>query len=254
MRITFHEWQNIGADRKMAGPGENDVEVWLGGVPDGEAELSACLQILNEPERLRVERFQVPKARNEFVFGRAMMRLILGSVLKTDPAEISIDYDKRGKPRLGGGFSENDLSFNLAHSHSLVAMALTRGRAVGIDIEWMQREVDWSLIAGRIFSADELGELRSLPESQQSLAFFMAWTRKEAYLKATGEGLSDEISAIEVTMNPGSPPGFVRLPKAAKNLWDIHNIPLPPGFAGALVVEGYECALPERRVGVERIL
>jgi 4'-phosphopantetheinyl transferase len=121
----------------------------------------------------------------------------------------------------------------------MVAIALVRGREVGVDIESLHRLDDWLLMARRIFSPRELGELRSLPEPQQRKAFFNGWTRKEAYLKATGEGLTDALPIIEVTVAPGKEPELLGLPTGpeAALQWGIRVIPLPPDFAGAVVFE-----------------
>lgn len=240
MRITFHEWKDIASwNLEPVAPGNEDVQVWLGAVPGDAAEMSAYARLLDGPERLRAERFMGMEARNEFVFGRALLRLLLGRSLKVDPIEVAIGHGARGKPRLIRGSAEGDIRFNLAHSNSLVAIALAKGREVGIDVEWTGRTVDWPLIAERVFSASELGGLVALPPEQQGLAFFAGWTRKEAYLKATGEGLTDEISDIEFTFAPGKPVELLRLPGADVEAvsWEIHEIPVPEGFVGALAVE-----------------
>lgn len=240
MRITCHEWKDIATwNPKPVAPGNEDVQVWLATVPGDSAEMSAYARLLDGRERLRAERFMGMEARNEFVFGRALLRLLLGRSLRVDPTEVAIGYEARGKPRLISGSAEGDIRFNLAHSNSLVAIALAKGREVGIDVEWTGRTVDWPLIAERVFSASELGGVLALPPEQQELAFFAGWTRKEAYLKATGEGLTDEISDIEFTFAPGMPAELLRLPGADVEAvcWEIHEVPLPEGFVGALVVE-----------------
>lgn len=240
MRITCHEWKDIASwNANPAGAGNEDVHVWLGKVPGDAVEISACARLLDGPERLRAERFVGMEARNEFVFGRALLRLLLGGVLRVDPTEVAIGYESRGKPRLISGSAEGDIRFNLAHSNSLVVIALAKGREVGVDVEWTGREMDWPLIAERVFSASELGGVLALPPEQQERAFFAGWTRKEAYLKATGEGLTDEISEIEFTFAPGKPAEVLRLPGADVETvsWEVHEIPLPEGFVGALVVE-----------------
>jgi len=193
--------------------------------------------LLDGPERLRAERFMFPQARNEFVFGRALLRRLLAACLIIHPSQVAIAYGPHGKPRLMGGSADSDLRFNIAHSESLIAVAITRGREVGIDIESTTRPLDWSLIAERVFSQSELCQLRSLHESEQNLAFLTAWTRKEAFLKATGEGLSDKISTIDIAFPLSHPTAWPPSPTAGKGKWEIHPIPLPAGFCGALVVE-----------------
>ena len=135
--------------------------------------------------------------------------------------------------------SEGGLHFNLSHSGQMVAIALTRKRAIGVDIELIHHLDDWSLLAGRIFSPRELRELHSLPKMQQREAFFNGWTRKEACLKAMGEGLTDALQTIEVTLTSGQKPEILGLPAGpeAAGRWDLHAIPLPPDYAGAVVFQ-----------------
>lgn len=241
MAITIHKWQGLGAARNpVAALSGDDVQVWLGAVPANDTEVSAYTLLLDEPERRRADRFQVAASRNEFVFGRAMLRILLGNCLDIDPAMVNIGYGTRGKPRLEGLTTKDlNLHFNLAHSHSLVAIALALGREVGVDIEWRERSIDWPSIAGRIFSEMELCEMRALSSSDQELAFYHGWTRKEAYLKAIGKGLCEDISTIEVTFAPEKPTAVLNLPNAstATQFWKIHDLPLPAGYVGALVIE-----------------
>ncbi|MEX1118677.1 MAG: 4'-phosphopantetheinyl transferase superfamily protein [Terrimicrobiaceae bacterium] len=238
MPVILHNWQNLATARNLVAE-RGPVHVWIAQGPDAAADMSADLQLLDGSERLRAERFTAISSRREFVFGRALLRRILGACLKIEPAHVPFHYGPRGKPQIGGRFAGAGWSFNLAHSHALVVIALSWGRLVGVDLEWMGRDVDWPLVARRVFSSSEQSEVRALPEDEQRLAYFTAWTRKEAYLKATGEGLTDEISGIEVTMDPAKPAAFVRLPQSTSRSkpWDIHSLPLPSDFAGALVVE-----------------
>lgn len=259
MLVSFHHWLGMPmASDLLQGLGDDCVQIWLAEVPACPTELATAARMLDDAERLRAERFVPPPARHEFIFGRALLRRLLAACLNTDPPQVAIGYGVHGKPRLMNGSADIDLRFNLAHSESLIAVALTRGREVGIDIEWTLRPLDWTLTAERVFSANELCHLRSLPASQQSLAFLTGWTRKEAFLKATGEGLSDRISSIELafatpqpnssavihqlrgsnpsSMQPNSPLRFTTSNQRSQS-WEIHQIPLPPGFCGALVVE-----------------
>ena len=237
MQISFHEWEDSPlTHRAAASLGSDEVQVWIATAPSDEAGLTALACQLSSDERARAERFRVSEPRRQFVFGRALLRQLLGACLNVEPVTLAFGYHPRGKPFLAQSALNSDLRFNLSHSGRLVAIALAHGREVGVDLESIHRLDDWWLLAERIFSSRELCELRALPASKQREAFFNGWTRKEAYLKATSEGLTDDLPAIEVTLVPGQKPRLLRLPAGleAARQWTIQDIPLPPDFAGAV--------------------
>jgi len=240
MQISFLDWEDSTLARRAATAMESDeVRVVLASMPADEVALRAWDGLLSPDERARAEQFRVREPRRQFVFGRALLRQLLGSCLDIEPSALAFSYQPRGKPFLSQSGLRDDLRFNLSHSGRMVAVALARGRAVGVDIETIHHCDDWPLMAGQIFSPRELCELHSLPGPQQRVAFFHGWTRKEAFLKATGEGLTDALPAIEVTLSPGREPELLAFPVGPEPLrqWAIRGIPLPPNFVGAVVFE-----------------
>lgn len=240
MQISFHKWDDSDLARRTAASlGGDEIQVWIATAPSDETSLKVLAGTLNSDERERAESLRVREPRREFVFGRVLLRQILGACSQVEPAALVFGYQPQGKPFLLRSALGTGLSFNLSHSGSLVAIALARGREVGVDIESVRQLDDWPRLAERIFSPHELCELYSLPKQQQPQAFFNGWTRKEAYLKATGEGLTDALAAIEVTMAPGKEPELLGLPTGpeAAHQWGIRDVPLPPDFAGAVVFE-----------------
>ncbi len=240
MQISFHEWNDSDLARRTAASlGGDEIQVWLATVPPDEATLAGFTSRLSLDERERAERFGAGEPRRQFVFGRAVLRQLLGACLNVEPAALVFGLQPRGKPFLASSALAGNLRFNLSHSGQMTAIALARGREVGVDIESIQRLDDLPLLAERIFSPCERGELFSLPEPQQRAAFFNGWTRKEAWLKATGEGLTNDLPAIGVTLAPGKKPELLELPAGpgAARRWAIRVIPLPPDFAGAVVFE-----------------
>jgi 4'-phosphopantetheinyl transferase len=236
MPVTFLEWNNSAFDRHTAfllRPDE--VQVWTAIVPEDGAYLTGLAGVLDPEERQRAARFSVSLPRRQFIFGRACLRQILGACLQIDPVALVFDRQKHGKPFLSAPASV--LNFNLAHSGQRIAIVLSRAGEVGVDLELIHPLNDFSLLARRIFSARELAELHSLPEGQQLRAFFNGWTRKEAWLKATGEGLIDDLPAIEVNLTPGKAPTFLGLPTGLSSVprWSIHELLLPADYAGAVV-------------------
>ena len=240
MQVSFREWDDsVSAHRAVASLGRDEVQVWTATVPVGEWGQTVPDHILSGDEWERAERFSVGEPRRQFVFGRTFLRQLLGACRKVDPSTLVFGYGLRGKPFLAQSCIGGDLRFNLSHSGRMAAIALACGREIGVDIESIHRLEDWSPLTGRVFSQRELNELRSLPDRLQREAFFQGWTRKEAYLKATGEGLTDTLPCIEVTLGSGKKPEFIGLPAGpeAARLWEIRTVPLPPGYVGAIVFE-----------------
>ncbi|MGH8771500.1 MAG: 4'-phosphopantetheinyl transferase family protein, partial [Burkholderiales bacterium] len=173
----------------------DQVDVWqasLGALPDLKA-------VLSPDELQRAARFHFEKDSRNFIAARGWLRTLLARYLDTTPASLSFDYGTRGKPALSGG---GDLRFNLSHSHDLALLAVTKKRELGVDVEFMKESTAGPEIAERFFSAAEVAELRALPGEQQRVAFFAGWTRKEAYIKATGAGLFGALDRFTVSLAP----------------------------------------------------
>lgn len=189
---------------------------------------------LQPDERERAERFYFAEHRRRFIARRRILRYILGRYLGQDPAELRFEYGPRGKPALSG----RPLYFNLSHSEEMALFAVTRHREVGVDIEHIQPRINPAEIAKHSFSAAEKAELNSLPPDQQLIAFFNGWTRKEAYIKARGEGLALPLPEFDVSL--GHPAALLATrddPQEAAR-WTMIALDPGPGYAAALVVEG----------------
>jgi 4'-phosphopantetheinyl transferase len=237
MRIEFHEWDNFISSHCLAASlPEDEIQIWFAVLRSFEDDLIELAHSLSLDEQNRAGRFLVEEPRRQFITGRGVLRQLLGACLDIAPTALSFSYQPQGKPFLDQP-SGRDLFFNLSHSERFVIIALARNREVGVDVEWLDGRSDWSLLAERIFSPRELAELRSLPALEQRQAFFNGWTRKEAYLKATGEGLIDNLSDIEVTLTPEQEPRLLGLPTGAEDArtWALRTIPLASDFAGAIV-------------------
>jgi len=239
MPITVHEWGDPAAARRRAAAlGSDEVQVWLAALPAAETDVTELTNQLSRDERERAERFRMSESRQHFLFGRALLRQLLAACVNIEPGALEFALQSHGKPFLSRPTAAGNLRFNLSHSGGLVAIALARGREIGVDIESLRDDSQpWLPLASRIFSTRELRELHALPTPDlQRRGFFHGWTRKEAYLKATGEGLTDTLAAIEVTLTPGKPPELLKLPGGLDTRqWSIRDIPLPPDFAGAVV-------------------
>ena len=192
---------------------------------------------LSADEQERGRRFHFERDRRRFAATRGLLRRLLGRYLGLDPSRLRFAYGPRGKPFLAG---EDELRFNVSHSGGLALLAFARGREVGVDVERERPVPEAADIARHYFSAWEAAQLRRLRDGERTAAFFRCWTRKEAFIKATGDGLSRSLDAFDVTLAPGEPARLLRVegePEAARRFW-IEDVSPAPGFAGALAVEG----------------
>jgi 4'-phosphopantetheinyl transferase len=164
---------------------EDQVCVCWAEVPRHRHRLLELAEHLTPEERERAARFHFDADRARFVVGRGLLRETLGRHLKVAPRDVSFSYNRWGKPAVAA----SPVEFNVAHSHEMVALAFTLGRRVGIDVERVDRSIDALELADRFFTAEEAARLRRLAEPDRSLAFLRDWTRKEAFVKAQGEGL-----------------------------------------------------------------
>jgi 4'-phosphopantetheinyl transferase len=167
-----------------------------------------------------------------------MLRTILGRYLDRHPNQLRFQYTSYGKPTLSTG--AGILSFNLSHSHDLALYAVTQEREIGVDVEFIRENINLLGIAKRFFSAREYSQLQALPQSCQLQTFFDCWTRKEAFIKAKGDGFSLPLDQFDVSITPGRPAALLRTkwdPNEAA-LWSLEALKSAPGYTAALAVEG----------------
>jgi len=195
---------------------------------------------LSPDERERAERLRFAKHRHRFVVGRGLLRIILGQMLGLRPEEVCFRYSPRGKPELNEEAGADSLRFNLAHSQGLALYALTHERRVGVDLERVRSDIDAASIAATFFSTREADALRALARDPQSVAFFRAWTLKEAYLKARGDGLALPLDRLDISPLLGKSAAAVYVQRTPQETtrWSLQTLSPGPGYAAALAVEG----------------
>ena len=227
---------------------ENDVHVWAAALdvaPDVRYKLA---KILADEERQRAERFKFDKHRNRFIAARGFMRVMLGRYLQSAPEQIEFAYSDRGKPMLSQGFADT-LQFNLAHSGDLALLAISPNGPIGVDVECIRTIKDADGLVARFFSSRENALFQKLSDDQKPGAFFNLWTRKEALLKATGEGIAGPLSEVEVSFLPGEPARLLAIggdpEKAAQ--WTLRELKPAAGFIGALAAPSRDIHLREWR-------
>jgi 4'-phosphopantetheinyl transferase len=170
-----------------------------------------------------------------------MLRIILGHYLNLEPDQVRFIYGAQGKPALASRRGQDSLDLNLSHSQELALFAVTRRRRVGVDLECIRPIAEAEQIAARTFSAQEYQVWRTLPEAAKQEAFFHCWTRKEAYIKAIGDGLSRPLDRFDVSLAPGEPARLLNVaghPEEATR-WSLKELTPAPGYVAALAVEGH---------------
>jgi 4'-phosphopantetheinyl transferase len=217
-----------------------EVHVWRIALDQSGESLAALQQTLSPTEMERAGRFYFPRDRDHFIAGRGCLRVILGRYLNTASSGLNFLYSSYGKPSLSGEFAGGSLRFNLSHSGGLGLIAVTMLGEVGVDIECIRRELAGEDIARHYFSTAEVEALMRLPPKTRREAFFTCWTRKEAYIKARGEGLSLPLEQFDVTLVPGEPAALLatRPDPLEAQRWILHALEPGDGYVAALAVEG----------------
>ena len=223
---------DFSAERETLG---DEIHIWAAALECDVETIRDLEAALSPDERARAERFHFARDRRRFVVARGLLRSLLGQYLQQTPAGLEFSYGPYGKPSLSGANAASGLSFNLAHSAELGVYAISRGRNLGVDVEGIKPESSGEDIARRYFSAGEVSDLQTLPPEARVEAFFNCWTRKEAYLKATGMGLQTPLDSFSVSLLPGEAARFLSGVEARWHLAAFHPA---EGFAAAVVYDG----------------
>jgi 4'-phosphopantetheinyl transferase len=225
--------------------GHDEVHVWRATLDQAPSQITSFLGTLAADERARAERFYFQADRERFVVARGVLRAILGGYLKRAPESLSFRYGSRGKPALSADSGQDAIRFNLSHSGHMALYAVTLAREIGVDLEFIRPQLRAEQLAERFFSPREIGTLRTLPADLRRHAFFLAWTRKEAYIKARGEGLALPLNQFDVSLIPGEPAALLSAERDPAEVlrWQLQELTPGPGCVAALAVEGYGWSL-----------
>lgn len=221
------------------------VHIWRLSFRQPLERVRQLAETLSRDEVLKAERFHFRRHWRRFIVRRVALRTILGHYLGIKPGEVQFRYSPDGKPYLTGGFESGGLRFNTAHSYELGLQAFTCEREIGIDLEYIRPVQDATEIATRFFSTYEKVVFRMLPGNQQLQAFHNCWTRKEAYLKATGDGLTRPLDQFGVSLAPGDPAKllFVEGDPREPMRWSLQALAPAFGYVGAIAVQGHDWQL-----------
>jgi 4'-phosphopantetheinyl transferase len=215
------------------------VHVWRASLDPPAHHVERLRAVLSDAERARAGRLSFPRDRTRCIASRGLLRLILARYLEIPPDRLSIGAGATGKPALSGSQARG-IEFSVSHSRGLALYAVAQHRRIGIDIEQVRAVAGSTGTPGQVLSPREHAVLRALPPDQQRAAFFRAWTRKEACVKAWGAGLSWPLSRIDVSLAPCGPerPLSVCGDPGGSARWSLQDLTPAPGHAAALVAEG----------------
>jgi 4'-phosphopantetheinyl transferase len=216
----------------------DEVHVWRVRLDWPQNCIDGLLQVLSTQERERADRFHFDTDRKRAIIGRGLARLLLGHCLNRPPDELQIEYNEFGKPALSA-VHHSLLQFNVSHAGDLILVALAEGRKLGVDVEQMRTGFAIDAVAARFFSLNERRALAAIAPESRCEAFFSCWTRKEAYLKGRGEGLSLPLHHFDVAFGPGEEPRLLETrhdPAEAKR-WTLHAFDPGHGCNAALAIE-----------------
>lgn len=215
------------------------VDIQIARLIAADSELHAAAALLSDDERARAGRFVFDRDRRRFILGRSRLRQFLAARLDTAPAAIDFVHGTHGKPALAPSFASSELHFNLSHCGDVAVYAFTRGREIGVDVEAVRALSDADAIAARYFSRRECDEYVALPLQDRPLGFFNCWTRKEAFIKSVGDGLTYPLDAFDVSIAPGERPEIRRVRDTPGSCcgWSIDSFVPVPGYIAAVVIE-----------------
>ncbi|WP_265266622.1 4'-phosphopantetheinyl transferase family protein [Spirulina subsalsa] len=211
----------------------NEVHLWQVSLLHPPFPLPQLMPLLSPDEQARAARYAFESDRQGFQISRGCLRLLLAHYLATSPQRLQFSYTPNGKPSL----TDFSLSFNLSHSHQLALYSITPRYPIGVDLEHLRPIANVLQLAQRFFTPREAAQIATLNSSGQEIAFFQAWTRKEAYLKATGEGIKG-LKQVEVSCLPDAPVEILRLAHSSgiSAEWSLYHLTPAPDYIGALAV------------------
>jgi 4'-phosphopantetheinyl transferase len=219
-------------------PLSRQVDVWVVRLSVDDQTASGAGVFLNEEERIRAQTYRNLNDQHRFIARRTALRNILGDYLDLPPYEVEVCSGPYGKPFVAQSVAGQSVQFSASHSFGLAVIAVTTGSAVGVDVERLRPLPGWWQVVQMGFSSAEQAWLRSVPQSDQLVEFFIAWTMKEACAKACGMGLRLDVRTVEVAVEQKGTPLPVRIGNGSvTNLWSLRPVPLA-GHALALAVEG----------------
>ena len=228
-------WENLSLSSR-------GIHVWCASLDQSASAFQQLSKTLSADERMRAERFYYERDRKRFIVRRGLLRTILDCYLGIEPDRLHFRYGAHGKPKLAETLKGDNLRFNLSHSHGLALYAIARDQEIGVDIECVRPIPEAKQIAENYFSTREYDDFRALSEQERLVAFFNCWTRKEAYLKALGFGLTRSLDEFDVSLAPGESARLLSIkgdPEKASR-WFLQDLMPASNYVAALAVKGQD--------------
>ena len=235
-------WLNPPADLTLS---IEDVHIWRARLDIPDTRLSSLETMLSKNERRRADRFHFDKDRKRYIASQGTLRTLLGRYLGCQPGKVKIVHGSYGKPELAEVADDFPLRFNLAHSHQIGLLAFTLNREIGVDVERARPLQYGPRIAERFFSPNEYAVWQAQELEERQDAFFRCWTRKEAYIKAVGEGLSYPLQQFDVSLTKDDPARILAIKgnEEEGRYWSVKELSPAPGYAAAVVAHGSDWSI-----------
>ncbi len=236
------DWKTPTTGLKLA---QDEIHLWRISLGMGSLSIERLRRSLSKDELERSDNFKFQKGRRRYIAARGCLRDILARYLGVAPSQLRFKYNSYGKPELVSGYGQEALTFNLSHSHELGLIAVTWDRLVGVDVERIRPNVAGEKLARRFFSKREVADLQSVPDGLRERAFFTCWTRKEAFIKARGQGLSLPLDQFDVTLNQQEPAAIFAIQgdMAEAKKWSLFHLDPEPGYVAALAINDRHLSL-----------
>ena len=230
-------WNSAG--EKLILP-NNEVHLWSASVQENISYLNTYRHILSLEEKQRAERFKFKRDQDRFIIAHVLLRLVLSRYIKITPQAIAYSSNSFGKPNLKGCSDIETINFNMSHSNDHVLIAVANNLAVGVDIEWVRPIENANQIVETFFSAKEKVQFQSLSDHLKTEAFYSCWTRKEAFIKALGVGISLPLNQFSVSFLPGEPADLLEVPTTIEQpeFWTLEEFQVREGYVAAIAAQG----------------
>ena len=239
----------------------NAIEIAIARLDMRPEAVPALAQWLSAEERRRADRYDFDRDRRRFIIARARLRQLLALRLMIRPEAVELVYGAHGKPALAQRSNQTDWRFSVSHCDEMAVYAFSRGREVGIDIEAIREVRDADTIVSQFFSRSEQAAYLALAPAEKMLGFFNCWTRKEAFVKALGHGLSHPLDCFDVSLAPDKPAGILRVKNTPGGdaAWSLDSFTPAPGFVAAVVAQrraprGQAAAAPHSSLSIAAAL
>lgn len=238
MKTLTQLWNPPTTDLSLA---NSEVHVWWVCLDQQMTRIQSLAQTLSPDERRRAEGYRFKQDRKRFIIRRGLLRTLLSHYLGAEPGQLKLRYGPCGKPSITEPLDGSALCFSTSHSNGLDLYAFTWGRELGVDIEYIRPIPEVERLAAFVFSDREIARLRELSQELKLQSFFSCWTRKEAYTKATGYGLTQELKDFSVSLTPGESARLLSDNGGANACrWSLVELTVAPGYVAALCVEGHD--------------